>query len=341
MARSVTVPELAQLVERVLTRHGMSQHNASIIARTCVAAERDGAAGHGLFRIAGYVSTLKSGWVDGHAVPVLEENTPASVVRVDARNGFAQPALELAKRPAIEKARVTGTCTVAIRDSHHLAALWPDVEMFAREGLVALAFVNGISRVVPWGGRKPVYGTNPMAFAVPRQSGDPLVFDQASSVMAYGEVRVAAQSGHELPEGVGVDRNGQPTTNPQAIVDGGALLPYGGYKGSSIAMMIEVLAAALTGGNFSFESDLSNHPGAQTPRTGELVLLIDPQRTGAKNFARRIEDLVTRLHASGQSRLPGDRRYGNRARSSAQGILLTDQVMQQLNAFLTDDDESR
>ena len=337
MATFVTEPELARLVERVLTRHGMAQHNASIIARTCVAAERDGAASHGLFRVAGYVSTLKSGWVDGKAIPVLEENTAASVVRVDARNGFAQPALELAKLPAIEKARATGTCTVAIRDSHHLAALWPDVEMFAREGLVSLAFVNSISRVVPWGGRKPVYGTNPMAFAVPRENCDPLVFDQASSVMAHGEIRTAAQSGHVLPAGVGVDRSGEPTTNPQAIVDGGALLPFGGHKGSSIAMMIEVLSAALTGGNFSFEVDLSNHPGAQTPRTGELVLLIDPQRTGAKNFARRIEALVTELHTSGQSRLPGDRRYKNRAASNAQGILLTDDAMRQLNALLIDD----
>lgn len=316
----------------------MSPENASIIARTCVAAERDGAAGHGLFRIAGYVSTLRTGWVDGRATPVVDENAPASVVCVDARNGFAQPALELAKQTAIEKARETGACVVAIRDSHHLAALWPDVEMFAREGLVAIAFVNGISRVVPWGGRTPVYGTNPMAFAVPRHSGDPLVFDQASSAMAYGEVRLAAQSGHELPEGIAVDRNGQPTTNAQAIVDGGALLPFGGYKGSSIAMMIEVLAAALTGGSFSFEVDLSNHPGAQTPRTGELVLLIDPMRTGAQNLTRRIEDLVAKLYASGQSRLPGERRYKNRAKSNAHGIPVNDEMVEQLNQYLSDDD---
>ena len=337
MARFVTEPELTRLVERVLTRHGMAQRIASIIARTCVAAERDGVASHGLFRVVGYVSTLKSGWVDGNAVPVLDENTAPSVVRVDARNGFAQPALELAKQPAIDKARTTGICTVAIRDSHHLAALWPDVEMFAREGLIALAFVSSVRRVVPWGGRKPVYGTNPMAFAVPRENGDPLVFDQASSVMAYGDVRIAAEAGHELPVGVGVDRNGQPTANPRAIIDGGALLPFGGHKGSSIAMMIEVLAAALTGGNFSFESDLSHHPGAQTPRTGELVLVVDPQRTGAQNFARRIEDLVTELHASGQSRLPGDRRYRNRAESNAHGILVTDNMMQHLDALLADD----
>jgi delta1-piperideine-2-carboxylate reductase len=241
MTKFVQPDDLVHLVARVLTRHGMSDENASIIARTCVVAERDGVVGHGLFRIADYVSTLESGWVDGKATPMLEKNVGASVVRVDARNGLAQPALERAKQIAIEKARATGTCIVAIRNSHHLAALWPDVEMFAREGLVAVAFVNSICRVVPWGGRTPVYGTNPMAFAVPRQSGEPLVFDQASSAMAYGEVRVAAQCGHELPEGIGVDRNGRSTTNAQAIVDGGSLLRFGGHKGSSIAMMIEIL----------------------------------------------------------------------------------------------------
>jgi delta1-piperideine-2-carboxylate reductase len=330
----VPVDELVNLVERVLTRHGMSEGNASIVARTCVAAERDGAAGHGLFRVSGYVSTLKSGWVDGKSVPVMAANDAMGVVRVDACNGFAQPALELAKQPAIDKARKGGVCVIAIKNSHHLAALWPDVEMFAREGLVAFAAVNSISRVVPWGGQKPVYGTNPMAFAVPRQTGDPLVFDQASSAMAFGEIRVAAQSGHDLPEGVGVDRNGQATTSAKAIVDGGALLPFGGHKGSSIAMMIEVLAAALTGGNFSYEVDFSDYPGAQTPRTGEFVLLIDPRHTGGDNFTRRIEGLVAKLHESGQSRMPGERRYKNRVQSNARGIPVSDEMMRELHGYL-------
>jgi delta1-piperideine-2-carboxylate reductase len=330
----VAVDELAHLVERILTRHGMSEQNASVVARTCLAAERDGASGHGLFRVAGYVSTLKSGWVDGKAIPVLAESDTSGVVRVDARNGFAQPALELAKQPAIDKARKGGVCIIAIRNSHHLAALWPDVEMFAREGLIAFAAVNAVSRVVPWGGQKPVYGTNPMAFAAPRQAGDPLVFDQASSAMAFGEVRLAALAGHELPEGVGVDRSGRPTTSAKAIVDGGALLPFGGYKGSSIAMMIEVLAAALTGGNFSYEVDFSDYPGAQTPRTGEFVLLIEPRHTGGDDFTGRVEGLVAKLHESGQSRMPGDRRYGNRARANAEGIVVSDEMLKQLRGYL-------
>jgi delta1-piperideine-2-carboxylate reductase len=332
MTRVVPESELTGLVERALVRHGMSDKNALAVARVCVGAERDGSSGHGLFRLAGYISTLKSGWVDGKAVPIVDNTTP-SVVRVDARNGFAQPALEAAKEPAIAKTRTNGSCVIAIRDSHHLAALWPDVEMFAREGLVAFAAVSSIKRVVPWGGRAPVYGTNPMAFAVPRANGDPLVFDQASSAMAFGEVRVAAQSGHAVPEGVGVDRDGKATTDAQCIVDGGSLLPFGGYKGSSIAMMIEVLAAALTGGNFSFEFDLATHPGAQTPRTGEFVLLIDPQKTGEGDFGRRIDTLVGALHASGQERLPGDRRYQNRKKSVSHGIPVSEEVMQKIQSW--------
>jgi delta1-piperideine-2-carboxylate reductase len=205
--------------------------------------------------------------------------------------------------------------------------------MFARESLVAFAAVNSISRVVPWGGHSPVYGTNPIAFAAPRQHGDPLVFDQASSAMAFGEIKVAAQFSQSLPEGVGVDSRGQPTTDPNAIIDGGALLPFGKYKGSSIALMVEILAAALTGGKFSYEVDFSTNPGAQTPKTGEFVLLIDPRRTNKGNFFERIENLISKIHENGQSRLPGDRRYKNRAEANARGVPVSPEMLAQLHAF--------
>src|SRR5579872_800509 len=189
--------DLVDLVFRIFTRNGMSAENAAIIARNCVGAERDGAKSHGLFRVPGYVADLKSGWVNGRARPVLDSQDADAVVRVDARNGFAQPALEAAREKAIEKAHKAGTCIIAIRDSHHFGALWADVEGFAREGLVALAFANSAARMVPIGGRTPAYGTNPMALAVPRAGTEPVVFDQASSVIAFGDVLIAAQSGHE------------------------------------------------------------------------------------------------------------------------------------------------
>lgn len=326
--------DLVDLVFRIFTHNGMSAENAAIIARNCVGAERDGAKSHGLFRVPGYIADLKSGWVDGRARPILEPGAPDAIVRVDARNGFAQPALDAAREPAIDKARQAGTCIIAIRDSHHFGALWADVEGFAQNGLVALAFVNSVARMVPFGGRVPVYGTNPMAMAVPRESTEPVVFDQASSVIAFGDVLIASRTGHEVAADVGVDKDGASTTDPEAIIKGGSLLPFGGYKGSSIAMMVEIFSAALTGGSFSTEVDFSAYPGAQTSKTGELVILIDPARIGAREFESRIETLLARLKASGQQRLPGDRRYENRKKAKRDGIPVSSEELARLQAFL-------
>lgn len=334
MQVTVQLDDLQHLVRSILVRYGTSHENASAVASACVAAERDGAASHGLFRVKGYVASLKSGWVDGKAVPTVEHAPGTAVIRVHGQNGFAQPALQHAAAPAIEIARSLGTCIVAMRDSHHLAALWPDVEGFGRAGLIALAFVNSISRVVPWGGRAPVYGTNPMALAVPRRKADPLVFDQASSAMSFGDVRLAAQSGAELPPNVAVDRSGTPTRDAGAVLDGGALLPFGEHKGSSIAMMVEVLAAALTGGQFSFEVDASRFPGAETPRTGELVILIDPNVSGTGDFLQRIETLIDRIQGSGATRLPGDRRYLSRSQAAVNGIRIDSSFLDELYRLL-------
>jgi len=330
-----TFDELVDLVRRIFVRHGMSDSNANILAHNCVAAERDGAKSHGLFRVGDYVSTLKSGWVDGQAEPRLDADRAASVVSVDARNGFAQPALALGRSPAISKARSSGVCIITIRDSHHLGALWLDAEPFAHAGLLALACVNSVKRLVPWGGREPVFGTNPMALAVPRQGNEPLVFDQASSAMAFGEIALAAKGGHQLPPGVGLDRDRHPTTDARAVVEGGALLPFGGQKGSSIAMMIELLSAALTGGSFSYEVDSYGYPGARTTRTGEFILLIDPERAGARDFRGRVERLVGKMAECGQQRLPGVRRYQNRRHAAGHGIPASDAVLKMLHGFLS------
>jgi delta1-piperideine-2-carboxylate reductase len=315
----ISYQDLADLLKRIFVRHGTSEHVAGILAANCAAAERDGSESHGIFRIPGYLSTLASGWVDGKAEPVVEDVAPA-FLRTDARNGFAQPALALARPLLVEKVRQNGIALLAIRDSHHFAALWPDVEPFAREGLVALSFVNSFACVVPHGGRSAVFGTNPLAFAVPREGGDLLVFDQAASSMANGDVRIAAREGRQLPPGTGVDAEGRPTTDPRAVLEGGALLPFGGHKGSSIAMMIELLAAALTGGNFSFEFDWSTHPGAETPRTGQLLIVIDPAKGAGAGFARRAEDLLRTVREAGQERFPGDRRYRRRREAERDGI---------------------
>lgn len=326
---------LVALLRRIFLANGTSEPVADILAHNCASAERDGAMSHGLFRMAGYVSTLRSGWVDGRAQPRLEDGG-ASFLRVDAANGFAQPALAIAAPLAIDKARATGACVIAIRRSHHFAALWPDVEPFALQGLVAIAMVNSMAYVAPPGARHPVYGTNPLAFASPRADGRIVVFDQAVSVLAHGDVQIAARDGHMLPADAGVDAAGQPTRDPHAVLDGGALLPFSGHKGAAIALMIEIMAAALTGGLFSAEVDWSAHPGAQTPCTGECLILIDPSRGGsAAGFANRVEKLVTALHDAGQVRMPGDRRFAAREKAMREGIPVNADRLRQLEAFTT------
>ena len=211
-----------------------------------------------------------------------------------------------------DKARRQGIAAVAIRNSHHFAAVWPDIEPFAVEGFIALAMVNGRQRMVVWGGKRKLLGTSPMAFACPRPGRLPLVWDQASSVMAQGEILLAAQRGDILPEGVGLDADGRPTTDPRAVLDGGSILPFGGHKGSSIAFMIEILAGALTGGPFGFEDRSHEYPGAQTPKAGQTVILIDPLLVPGNRYFERIESLFEAIAASGVERLPAERRYARR-----------------------------
>jgi len=329
---TLSFTELAQVLRQIFVRHGTSEEVAQVLSQNCASAERDGSHSHGVFRIPGYLSSLASGWVDGKAVPVVED-VGAAFVRVDAANGFAQPALAAAMPLLIDKVRNAGIAILAIRSSHHFAALWPDVEPFAEQGLVALSVVNSMTCVVPHGAQKPLFGTNPIAFAAPRAGGNPIVFDLATSAIANGDVQIAARAGRTLPAGMGVDRAGQPTQDPKAILDGGALLPFGGYKGSALSMMVELLAAALTGGNFSFEFDWSKHPGAQTPWTGQLLIVIDPDKGSGQHFAERSEELVRQMHGVGQERMPGDRRYLQRARSLAEGIEISAADWKQLQGL--------
>ena len=329
---SLTLSELTALLQRIFERHGTSTAVAEVLADNCARAQRDGSYSHGVFRIPGYLSSLASHWVDGQAAPVVED-VASGFIRVDAAGGFAQPALAAARQLLVEKARSAGIAVLAIRNSHHFAALWPDVEPFAEEGLVALSVVNSMTCVVPHGAQKPLFGTNPIAFAAPRADGHPIVFDLATSAIAHGDVQIAARKGHSLPAGMGVDKHGEPTENPKEILDGGALLPFGGHKGSALSMMVELLAAALTGGNFSFEFDWSKHPGAQTPWTGQLLIVIDPSKSGGNSFAQRSAELVRQMQAVGLERLPGDRRFNERAKSLNEGIPLAADELAKLRAL--------
>lgn len=313
----VTFEHLQELIRTALTRSGMNAENARAVAATVAACERDGAKSHGLLRLPGFVEAVRDGWADGQAVPVVEREGPA-LLKVDARNGFAQAALRAVRDRLTDMARASGVAVLLIRNAHHFGALWPDIEGFATEGLIALTCVNSRPRMAVWGGREPVVGTNAMAFASPRAGGRPFVWDQSSSVMAQGELLVAAAEGRAVSSDAGFDRAGHPSTSPAAILDGGALATFGKGKGASIAVMVEILAAALTGAAFGIEEP--EPPSALLPsKSGQFLLLVDP-RTAASDVATRVAVLCSAIQGAGASRLPGERRYEARRLAEAQGI---------------------
>ena len=328
----ISCDDLAALLAAIFRKHGCNDEVATILAANMAGAERDGAHSHGIFRVNGNLGSLDSGWVDGKAVPVLDDVAPG-MLRGDGRNGFSLPLLEAARAPLMAKAKTNGIAVLTVRNAHHFSAVWPDIEPFAREGFVALAMVNSMASVVPHGGHRKLYGTNPMGFAAPRARGEPLVFDQASSGWSNGDVQIARREGRMLPEGIGVDRDGKPTTDPEAVLEGGALLPFGGHKGSSIAMLMEIMGAALAGGDYSFEIDWSGHPGAATPHGGQTYILIDPSRGQVRTFTERMETLITAIHDAGQDRLPGDRRDANRRESMLHGIVIPASELERLRAL--------
>lgn len=329
-ASAIAYQDLVALLEAAFLRAGASAAVAQSLAANCAGCERDGSLSHGVFRMPGYLSSIASAWVDATAQPRME-SVEGALLRVDAMNGFAQPALAMARATLIERVQRDGIAMLSIRNSHHFSALWPDVEPFADEGFLALSMVNSFSCTVPFDGHAAVFGTNPIAFAAPRSGSAPLVADMATSAIANGDVQIAQREGRQLPPGHGVDAQGRPTTDPAAVLNGGALLPFGGYKGSTISLMIELFGAALTGGKFSFEVDWSSYPGAQTPHTGQVVILVAPdfgRESGV--FGIRVNALVEQLRHSGVSRLPGDRRLVTRRRSMRDGIALPEQRLRDL-----------
>jgi hypothetical protein len=205
-------PDLVERIERVLLRHGVIQKSAHLVAEVIAAAERDGTRSHGLIRLEGYVSSLKSGWIDGAAVPLVRDAAPGLVV-TDARNGFAQVALAESRNLLTAKARAQGIAALVIRNSHHFASLWPDIEGFAEEGFIAVTMINTRSYMTVWGGTKKILGTNPMAFACPRKQKPPVVWDQASSRISHGDLLLAVKDNKELELAVGVDADGNATVS--------------------------------------------------------------------------------------------------------------------------------
>lgn len=309
----LTIAEAEKLVVDALLRSGVGRDNAMSVAAALVAAEASGQGGHGLRRVQAYSAQSKAGKVDGKAKPVVANPRPA-VLTIDACNGYAYPALDIAVSMMPALARQEGIAAASINRSHHAGVLGLTVERFAEQGLVALMVANAPASMAAWGGTRPVFGTNPIAFAAPLPGEDPLVIDLALSRVARGKIMAAKQKGDPIPDNWAFDRQGKPTTDATEAI-AGTMAPSGEAKGAALAMMVEVLAGALTGANFSFESSSLFDDQGEPPGLGQMLIVIDPAATAGGAAAQRLSRLADQLGSDPGVRLPG--RRGRTARQLA------------------------
>ena len=308
---SLTLDEIFELAKKTLLSNGCDEETATILADLIMKAERDGSLSHGLFRLPAYVSGLKSGKINGKARPEVKKIS-TSVIKVLGNNCLAPMVLNKSIPELVKAAKENGVAVLAITNSHHMAAMWFETEMVAEHGLVAFACTSYKPAVAPAGATKPLFGTNPISFAWPRPGKMPVVYDMATASMAMGEVQVAKREGHKVPLGTGLTKDGKETTDPGQIADGGVLLPFGGYKGSGIAMMVELLAGALVGDNFSFETAAKDNNDGGPPSGGEFILAISPDKISGSDWEKHADEFFKKMSSMEGVRLPGERRHKNR-----------------------------
>jgi (2R)-3-sulfolactate dehydrogenase (NADP+) len=318
MTDLLSLADAHALAVDVLTAAGVSQANAEAVAKALVAAEADGLAGHGLSRLPAYADQARAGKVDGKAEPALREAAAAALM-VDARDGFAFPAIARGLARAAEMVAAAGVVGVGVTNSHHFGAAGYHVEPMAGRGLIALAFGNSPAAIAPWGGVRALFGTNPVAFACPQAGRTPLVIDLSLSKVARGKIMVAAQKGERIPEGWALDADGRPTSDPKAAM-AGTMLPMGDAKGAALVLMVEILSAALTGAHFGYEASSFFDAKGPPPRVGQFFLVIDPMRFGGMGFAARVGELAKAILDQPGTRLPGERRLTLRAKAQADGV---------------------
>ncbi|MCA8967326.1 MAG: Ldh family oxidoreductase, partial [Planctomycetes bacterium] len=311
MTVRLTLPEVRRLAFDALTACGATDANAGPVADSIADAEAEGIRNVGLGYLGHYCEHLRVGKVDGKAMVTVRTPAPATVL-VDAAHGFVHPAFEQARPALVTATRANGIAAMAIDRSYGAGVIGWYVDRLARDGLVSLGFANAPKSMAPWGGRKPFFGTNPFAFAVPREGRPPMVVDQSSSATAKVNVVNAAARGESIPLGWALDAEGNPTTDASAGL-AGSMAPSGGAKGAAMALVVDLMAAAMTGASFSFEAaPMANNEGGP-PNTGQFFIAMDPERfVGIERFADRVETEFAAMCAEDGVRLPGDRRHAHR-----------------------------
>jgi (2R)-3-sulfolactate dehydrogenase (NADP+) len=327
-----TIEQATALAHQALANAGANQAMARSTAKALVLAESQGLASHGLSRVAQYATHLRNGRANGKAIACVTKQKGAALV-VDAQQGLAFPACDLAIEQAITIAKQHGVAFVGVINSHHCGVVIDHLRAVAEAGLVGIGFSNSPAAMPMAGGKHPIFGTNPVAAIFPRRDALALMIDLSLSEVARGKLMVAAKQGKSIPQGWALDAQGNPTTDPNAGMTG-SMLPIGAVsspKGSMLALMVELLVTAVIGAQFGFEASSFFVDEGNQPRIGQAFIVIDPAAlSGADHYFARIEVLIAEMLMDADVRLPGMRREALRTQANQIGLQLADSLIQQM-----------
>ncbi|GAB3625629.1 sulfolactate dehydrogenase [Pandoraea terrae] len=328
MTQRFTLEELEKFAFDSLVAGGTKPENAAPLAKAITTAERDGITSHGLAYLPTYLEHVACGKVDGQAQPIVTVDN--GVVMVDAKSGFAHPAIAAGFERLIEVARNNGVACLAVKNSYNAGTLGYHAETLASAGLLSLCFTNAPASIAPFGGTKAVIGTNPFALGVPDMNGGcALVIDQCSSVVAKSELFRHVQAGTAIPQGWALDANGQPTTDPAEGLKG-TMVPSGGYKGFGVGLMVEVFAALMTGATLGLNASPFSGLVGGPPKTGQFFIAINPVLTGGAEIANRLKVIADAIDAQPGTQKPGDRERRARQKSQAEGVAVSGQLLEKI-----------
>lgn len=328
----LTLDDVEQLSRAMLRASGASELQTASTARSIRDAEAEGIRTVGLSYLPTYCEHLRCGKVVGDAVPRVSRPRAATVL-VHAGNGFCHPAFEAGEAPLVDAARECGVGLLAISHSYSAGVLGWFVDRLARQGLVAMMFANSSPLMAAWGGTRPFFGTNPIAWAAPRADGDPVVADLSSSQVAWVKLNAAAQRNEEIPLGWALGPDGQPTTDPHVGL-AGTMAPAGGHKGSALALLVDVMSGGVAASNFSHEASGFGGNEGGPPDVGQVILAIDATSTTGPGFVDRIESDLRAMTAEAGVRLPGDGRLAQRAHTAVHGVEVPDDLMAVLRSYV-------
>lgn len=321
-----------KLIFKALTGAGTSEANASYFTEAILDTELSGLSGHGFYWLPYYCEHVQSGKVDGKARPSVRRISP-SAFRVDARQGFAHPAIEKGFGRLIPAALKNGIAGLAVHNSYNAATLGYHTGYLAKHGLLAFGFTNSPAKIAPVGGKAAVIGTNPMSFAVPGRGGKiAFLIDQSSSAVAWTRVKRAADAGESIPLGWALDPEGQPTTDPlQGLA--GTMAPSGGYKGFGQGLIVEVMCAALTGSNGGLQMGSLSENDGKPVGNGQFFIALEPNVFSGGLFHKQIATLVKSITAQEGARLPNSRREANYKRLKREGLLIDKALHDRIQSF--------